>query len=214
MNNANLINQTSGITEYYTPKNLTAAAGFLLGTIDYDPASSERANGLVGAKRFSAAPEFKDTYEQADFLPTRYYFGNGGLDVEWKGRVWMNHPFGSKENRCKADCTKKVCKKRGYHLGTNKPGNEAWINKMVSSYEDGQVTEAVMICFASTSEAWFRPLLSYPVCWLNGRVNYLDPVTLEPIKGATKGSVIFYLGENVEAFKDIFSRFGAVHRPA
>ncbi len=79
MNNAQLINQTSGKVEYYTPLPIIEAARYTMGSIDLDPASSKRANEQVWAGTYFT--------EKQD-----------GLTKEWFGNVWMNHPFGREEN--------------------------------------------------------------------------------------------------------------------
>lgn len=81
MNNSQLINQTSGLYEYYTPLAIIEAARKVLGTIELDPASSANANKTVRAIEFF--DEAKD-----------------GLQQTWFGNVWMNHPF-SRENNPK-----------------------------------------------------------------------------------------------------------------
>lgn len=78
-NNAQLINQTSGDTEYYTPQFIIESARQTLGDIDLDPASSATANRIVGAKRIYTAED-------------------DGLTQPWTGNVWMNHPFGRESN--------------------------------------------------------------------------------------------------------------------
>lgn len=70
-----LINQTSGETEWYTPQPIIEAARATMGGIDLDPASSRTANKRVRAK--SHIDEFRD-----------------GLTFNWYGKVWLNHPFG------------------------------------------------------------------------------------------------------------------------
>lgn len=79
MNAAQLINQTSGKTEYYTPAEIIEAARRVMGSIDLDPASSETANRIVQAKQF---------YTEAD----------DGLSKAWPGNVFMNHPFSREGN--------------------------------------------------------------------------------------------------------------------
>lgn len=74
MNSSQLINQTSGEYEYYTPLSIIAAARLAMGGIDLDPASSALANDRVRASGFFT--ELTD-----------------GLSQVWYGRVWMNHPF-------------------------------------------------------------------------------------------------------------------------
>lgn len=107
-----------------------------------------------------------------------------GLSKSWYGNVWMNHPFSRLMN--------KIC-----------------IEKLVREYEIGDVKQACNITFAATSEAWFRPLLNYPQCFIHGRTNYYLP-TGEKKTGVTKGSVVTYLGKDVEKFKEVFSRIGTV----
>lgn len=65
---AQLINQTSGDVEYYTPPFIIEAARRVMGGIDLDPASSEIANRTVKATRY---------FTEAD----------DGLQQEWNGRV-------------------------------------------------------------------------------------------------------------------------------
>jgi hypothetical protein len=107
-----------------------------------------------------------------------------GLDKLWFGKVWMNHPFSRKNN-------------------------PVWINKLVDSFNDGSVTQACCITYASTSEGWLRPLMKYPQCFIYGRTHYrLPDGTIK--RGVTKGSVVTYLGPNISAFREVFRGIGAV----
>jgi len=76
---AQLINQTSGAFEWYTPGPIVEAARAAMGSIDLDPASSAAANERVKAKSF---------FTEAD----------DGLSIMWWGNVWLNHPFGRVQN--------------------------------------------------------------------------------------------------------------------
>lgn len=168
MNASQLINQSSGEVEFYTPKRIVETARLVMEFIDLDPASSEIANREIQAAHI---------YTKAD----------DGLSCEWNGNVWMNHPFG-----------------RGV--------NEKWINKLVAEHESGRVPEACCITFASTSEAWFRPLLKRPQCFLVPRTNYLLPDGTV-YRGVTKGSVVTYFGPNVQRFAECFKHLGEVKIP-
>lgn len=113
---------------------------------------------------------------------------DNGLHWFWKGNIWLNHPFSRKSN----------------HL---------WIDKLLESYELGFLKQACCITYASTSEKWFQPLMDYPQCYFSRRVNYIDGVTGKIKKGVTKGSVVTYLGLNVEKFYTVFSKYGKVMVP-
>lgn len=79
-----LINQTSGDVEYYTPQPIIEAARKTLGYIQLDPASSRAANERVKAVLF-----FTD---QTDGLAR--YWGTPSSP----STVWLNHPFSRKTN--------------------------------------------------------------------------------------------------------------------
>ena len=112
------------------------------------------------------------------------FYSEDGLNKPWFGNVWMNHPF-------------------------SRSNNPLWISHLVNWYESRNGLQACCITFAATSEVWFRPLLAYPQCFIHGRTNYYLPDGTKK-KGVTKGSVITYLGENTEKFKEVFSQFGTV----
>lgn len=117
-----------------------------------------------------------------------YYDQNfDGLAWDWFGNVWMNHPFG-------------------------RDTNERWIKKLVSEYRLGNVMQACCITYACTSEAWFKPLYQFPMCFLSPRTNYrLPDGTLK--KGVTKGSVVAYLGQFAADFAHNFDKLGHIMLP-
>lgn len=74
MKSHQLINQTSGKTEYFTPLPIVEAARLTMGSIDLDPASSARSNERVRATH---------TFD----------IEMDGLEQEWFGNIWLNWPF-------------------------------------------------------------------------------------------------------------------------
>lgn len=102
-----------------------------------------------------------------------------GFTCHWFGNIFMNHPFNIKNNkRC--------------------------IENLVFQFQCGDVSQACCITYAATSEAWFQPLLDYPQCFLSPRTNYRFPDGTINKKRATKGSVVTYLGGNLNKFIDVF----------
>lgn len=153
--------------EWYTPPIYIESARRVLGGFDLDPASCEEANVTVGAAQF---------YSEAD----------PGLGHEWKGRVWLNPPYG----RLAGD----------------------FVVNLAREYNAGHVTAAIALVNAHcTDTAWFRPLWDHALCFTYGRLNFAAGTAARG--GSTHGSVFAYLGPDPQAFAAEFAQYGAiVHR--
>jgi phage N-6-adenine-methyltransferase len=66
--------QGTGENEWYTPAKYIGLARRVLGAIDLDPASSDKAQETVQATKYFTAEQ-------------------NGLNQEWHGRVWLNPPY-------------------------------------------------------------------------------------------------------------------------
>jgi hypothetical protein len=190
-----LINQTSGDVEYFTHSKIVSRVRLVMNGIDLDPASCEEANQQIRANKIFT----KD---------------DDGLSQPWYGRVWLNWPFGISEKCCDPTitgkpCHKKICQKRGWHQQKDYAGNAGWVNKLITEFKEGRVTQACCICFASTSEDWIQPLMKYPQCFLNGREAYVKPDGL-PMPGASKGSVVTGIGVDINRFAAAFQDLGVI----
>lgn len=155
--------QQSTSNEHYTPAQYIGAARKVLREIDLDPASCEKANETVKAK----------TYFSADA---------DGLQQKWKGRVWLNPPYG----RLVGD----------------------FIAKLSSEYAAGNVTAAIALVNAHcTDTAWFQSLWGGLLCFTNHRINFYGDDTRS---GSTHGSVFVYFGPDSAMFIKQFRQFGAI----
>lgn len=108
-----------------------------------------------------------------------------GLAQEWRGRVWMNPPYSS-------DLVGRFAE------------------KMVDSFVDGTVTEAVVLVNNATETAWFQQLAceASAICLPARRVRFWKPSgdTGAPLQG----QAILYLGNNVDRFGEEFQHMGII----
>lgn len=150
--------------EWYTPAEYIEAARRVLGGFDLDPASCEEANQVVQAARFHSERD-------------------PGLAHEWKGRVWLNPPYG-------------------------RLAGEFVVN-LAREYDAGNVTAAIALVNAHcTDTTWFRPLWDHTLCFTHGRLNFGAGTARR--SGSTHGSVFAYLGPDPQAFAAEFTRYGAI----
>jgi DNA N-6-adenine-methyltransferase (Dam) len=159
-----LISQSGGTEHWYTPLPHIEAARDVLGGIDLDPASSELANRTVRAGMFYS--------EQDD-----------GLSHAWKGRVWLNPPYGEPAGRFIA---------------------------CLSAHIDGGMVSAaiVLVSLHAMSTTWFQPLYGGILCVTRGRLAFTD---IDGNPGSpTFGSVFAYLGPDPHRFAERFAEFGHI----
>ncbi len=115
-----------------------------------------------------------------------------GLKQRWQGRVWCNPPYGRT---------------------AGKSNQQRWSAKLMREYRAGHVHAAILLVTSATSEKWFQPLWTYPLCLTDHRIKFLD-ATGRPQNGNTKGSAFVYFGPDVATFQAVFSEFGPVLDPA
>jgi phage N-6-adenine-methyltransferase len=160
------VSQNSGYNEWYTPAEYIDAARVVLGEIDLDPASSKAANKIVRAKKF-------------------FTLEDNGLEQRWRGRVWMNPPYGH-------------------------PAIEQFTGKLAESLRAGEVTAALVLVNNATETDWFRAIstVAAAVCFPEGRVKYwnTEGTGITPLQG----QAILYMGSRVAAFRKTFSPFGVL----
>ena len=110
---------------------------------------------------------------------TAFTFDDDGLVQPWTGRIFLNPPYGR--------------------------AIDAWIAKLVASYEVGAVSEAVALVPARVDTEWFRRLDPFPRCFVYGRLTFANAEDPAPFPSA-----IFYLGENIAGFAAAFGAIGGI----
>lgn len=107
-----------------------------------------------------------------------------GLDRRWHGRVWLNPPY-------------------------SMPSIAYFVAKVLDEYDQGHISEAIVLVNNSSDTKWFHRLLDRCLaCFTAGRVQFWHP---DYKTFATRqGQTFFYLGQNQDKFKGVFSQFGIV----
>lgn len=109
-----------------------------------------------------------------------------GLSRPWFGRVYMNPPYGRE-------------------IGD-------WVRKLVSEFRAGNVSAAVALVPARTDTYWFGEIYGFPVCFVRGRLRFLDRER-NPQGSAPFPSAIVYLGNERERFYSVFENLGDIYIP-
>lgn len=149
---------TSDSGEWYTPPEVVAAVVAAMGAIDLDPCA-DPALGIPAGKH----------YVQDD----------DGLSQAWRGRVYMNPPYGRE-------------------IGD-------WTEKLVTEFEYRNVAQAIALVPGRIDTAWYRGLTersSATVCHVAGRLRFseADPAPFP--------SVAVHLGDDPTAFVAAFRSLG------
>lgn len=159
--------------EYDTPAHVLGLARAVLGVIDLDPASNHEAQKGVRAARYFT----KD---------------DDGLLYPWKGRVWLNPPYGKT---------------------AGKSNQELWSQRLVDEYQNGEVTEALLLVKAALGYKWFEELFRlWPVCFMRDRLSFILD-SGEDDGQSKQGTAIFYFGENFMRFAQTFRPMGRIIPP-
>jgi ParB family chromosome partitioning protein len=161
------VQSNSGNNEWYTPSEYLDAAREVMGQFDVDPASCEVAQKNVGARTF---------FTESD----------DGLQQDWRGKVWMNPPYGSSL------------------IG-------AFCDKLITEFSEGRCTDAIVLVNNATETRWFQLLGNHcsAACFPCGRIQFLD--STGTIKNSpVQGQCFLYFGKDADLFTAVFSRFGFV----
>ena len=131
----------------------------------------------------ASCPQANETVNASTF----YTKEDDGFTQTWSGKVWCNPPYGKED-------------------GESNQGR--WTRRLIDAYESGEIEEAVFLVNAVTDRSWFEPFWNYAICFVSRRIKFYSPDKRSA--NPTHGSVIVYLGDDIEAFIDHFQEFGRV----
>jgi phage N-6-adenine-methyltransferase len=116
---------------------------------------------------------------------TFYTAKDNGLTKSWHGTAFLNPPYS-----------------RG-HI-------DRFVRKLVHEYKVGNTTAAILLVNSTTSARWYHAALDAcaAICLPRGNLEF---ERLNGDKGKNPvASTLFYFGDEVAAFREVFGRFGAV----
>ena len=169
---------TSETPEWYTPAQVITCVETLFGHIDLDPCSNAKGEDANVPARVHFTREDDGLSQSWRLAP---YTDEDG-DTSHAVRAYVNPPYGDEI--------------------------DAWVERTVSAYTSGEITEAVLLVPGRPGSGWWRRLRAYAVCLVDGRLRFVGADT-----GAPFPSALFYLGSDLEGFVDSFGGIGEV-RPA
>lgn len=130
-----------------------------------------------------ATSEFANQNVKAE---TYYTAETDGRNKEWRGNVWLNPPY-------------------------SQPLMSEFSEAATSKRLEKEFEQACILVNNATETAWFQRMMdaATAVAFLRGRVRYLDGQG-NPANMPLQGQAMIYMGDNVEKFKEVFSRCGRV----
>ncbi len=142
---------------------------------------TDRARDVMGGIDLDPASNPK---AQSWIQATTYYtIHDGGLSKPWYGRVWLNPPYSRAL---------------------------PWVNKLITSYDARDVTQAIILVKSASETEWFRELSArFPRAEPKGRMEFIDTEG-NPGTSPAHGNTFFYLGDNPERFKAVFKAAGCI----
>jgi hypothetical protein len=168
--NKHAVHFSSETAEHYTPKDFLEVVYRVFGGYpDLDPCSNSDDTPNVAAH-------------------VHYSEQDDGLSRPWRGRVFMNPPYGRE-------------------IG-------AWVEKLRREWARGEVIELIALLPARTDTAWFEALTAdtddLVICFLGGRLTFIGNEDPAPFP-----SMAAYIGPNHDEFVKDFLPLGSLwQRPS
>lgn len=123
-----------------------------------------------------------------------YVQHTGGLQQQWAGKVFVNPPFG------------KVA-------GQSQQG--LFLRKGVDEFHKGHASEVMFLLKAAVGCQWLRCAMNFPHAWMHDLIAFHasqpslslleEQAQVAPLAANPHGSLMVYLGPNVQKFVDVLS---------
>jgi hypothetical protein len=194
---------SSESAEWYTPSFLVESSRVVMGGIDMDPASSDKANRVVRASFYYT--RLDNALERSWGAPGTVATTSWSILINAPGNCgWRDDPESPTKRRTIACGNVKACSCRLVP--------KFW-EKLLSEYYAGRVAQATWIGFSLDQLTRLQDCtvgpLDFPTCIPKKRIPYTK-ATGEKATCPPHGSYITYLGPNREAFRDEFQQYGKV----
>jgi len=143
----------------------------------------EKARRVLGA--FDLDPASCAAPQEVIRAETYFTKEDDGLKQKWHGRVWLNPPYAGKIVA-------------------------AFAEKMVKSWNAGDLEAALMLTNSYTETSWWHALTgaSTAVCFTRGRIKFESPHGEKC--APTNGQTFFYFGSELERFRAAFDDVGTI----
>ncbi len=99
-----------------------------------------------------------------------------GLKQSWANEtVWLNPPYEPARNKCKKNCNRLTCEKRGHHILEPIAGQMAWVKKAYEEVQENNCNCVVCLLPARTDTKLFHHFVmkSSMVVFLKGRLRFV-----------------------------------------
>jgi hypothetical protein len=118
-----------------------------------------------------------------------YTIKNDGLSKVWHGNVWLNPPYGL--------------------TSENKSNQSVWSERITREYTTRNIKQGILLINAVPSESWFHPLWDNPICFVNRRIQFINPEDNTKTQ-PTHSSAIVYFGDDIRRFIIAFEHLGTI----
>ena len=117
---------------------------------------------------------------------------DGSLAKRWLGRLYNNPPYG-----------------RARGKGRGRSQQAEFLRKALREYRAGHATEVILLLKAAIGYRWLRKIWCLPHGVLYEKVAFV-PGAAQAGSGNPHGSIVVYLGPNVQRFAEVFAEVAAI----